>query len=111
MAFFFPQSQCVVKWSFAHPEDPCIRQMSSCAAGLSFSLWVKVRFHEDVLNVHKVHDRKYIFSTGQFNKQTNKQKIAICNPPKKIPKISIVTQRGPASFLPVQVMMIITCSL
>ncbi len=63
---FFPfRRQCLVKSHFALESDKCIRNPSYCHQGLSFSIWEKVTYEEDVLNVHRVHRKKYIFSTGE----------------------------------------------
>ncbi len=63
---FFPfRRQCLVKSHFALEGDKCIRNPSYCHQGLSFSIWEKVTYEEDVLNVHRVHRKKYIFSTGE----------------------------------------------
>ena len=35
-----------------------------CKNGISFSIWEKVTYREDVLNVFKTHEKQYIFSTG-----------------------------------------------
>lgn len=45
-----------------HPKD--------CTRGLSLSIWEKVTYQEDVLDVLKEHDKKYVFSTGgDFNRE------------------------------------------
>ncbi len=57
--------QCIAKSDFANDGDECIRDLSRCPLGVSFSIWLKAEYDEDVLNVHKVHKKKYIFSTGE----------------------------------------------
>lgn len=54
----------MVKSDFQRPGDDCVANPKDCDDGISFSLWEKVLYNEDVLNVYKAHDKKYIFSTG-----------------------------------------------
>ena len=56
--------QCLIKSDFALPDETCIADPRNCNNGLSFSIWEKVIYEEEVLNVNKEHGKKYIFSTG-----------------------------------------------
>jgi len=63
--------KCIVKSGFGKKGDKCIMHPKDCKDGLSFSIWEKVIYQEDVLNVMKDHDKKYVFSTGgDFNTKT-----------------------------------------
>lgn len=54
----------MVKSDFGKEDDECILNPNDCDDGLSFSIWEKVTYKEDVLNVDKDHEKQYIFSTG-----------------------------------------------
>lgn len=56
--------QCLIKSGYQHPDDKCILHPRDCNRGISFSIWEKVTYGEEVLNVRKVHNKQYIFSTG-----------------------------------------------
>ena len=56
--------QCLIKSAFGIPNDRCILHPKNCDTGISFSIWERVLYPEDVLNVHKSHDKQYVFSTG-----------------------------------------------
>ena len=56
--------QCIVKSNFGKKGDRCILHPKDCHQGISFSVWEKVSYREDVLNVDKDHDKRYVFSTG-----------------------------------------------
>ena len=62
---FPPWFQCLIKSAFGHPNDECILHPKKCDKGISFSIWERVLYAEDVLNVHKSHDKQYVFSTGE----------------------------------------------
>lgn len=54
-----------MKSDFGKPGDLCILNPKDCHdSGLSFSIWEKVSYGEEVLNVKRQHEKKYIFSTG-----------------------------------------------
>ena len=38
----------------------------NCDKGVSFSIWEKISYSEEVLDIYKSHTKKYIFSTGEF---------------------------------------------
>ena len=56
--------QCIVKSNFGKKHDKCILHPKDCHKGISLSIWEKVSYHDDVLNVMRDHDKKYVFSTG-----------------------------------------------
>ena len=60
-------NSCIVKSDFQHEGDLCIANPAHCTDGISVSIWERVVYKEDVLNVYKEHDKKYIFSTGEFS--------------------------------------------
>ena len=53
--------QCIIKSNFGHKHDKCIVNPKGCKKGLSLSIWEKVSYQDDVLNVLKDHDKKYVF--------------------------------------------------
>ena len=53
-----------MKSNFGKKGDRCILHPKDCHRGISFSIWEKVSYKEDVLNVDKDHDKRYVFSTG-----------------------------------------------
>jgi hypothetical protein len=53
-----------VKSDFGKRGDTCILHPKNCKDGISFSIWEKVTYQDDVLNVLKSHDKRYVFSTG-----------------------------------------------
>ncbi len=55
-----------MKSDHQHEGDDCILHPRDCSKGISFSIWEKIKFGEEVLNVRKVHSKQYIFSTGQL---------------------------------------------
>jgi hypothetical protein len=62
------EKQCVIKSEFKNQNDECIVSPKNCPDGISFSIWEKAMYSEDVLQVMADHERKYILSTGgQFN--------------------------------------------
>lgn len=56
--------KCLVKSAFDHPGDKCIHNPGFCDNGISFSIWEKVSYPEEVLDVRRPHEKQYIFSTG-----------------------------------------------
>ena len=56
--------QCVIKSEFKNQNDECIVSPKNCPDGISFSIWEKAMYSEDVLQVMADHERKYILSTG-----------------------------------------------
>ena len=54
----------MIKSAYGKENDQCILHPKNCPTGISFSIWEKVTYSSDVLNVHKNHDKRYIFSTG-----------------------------------------------
>ena len=61
--------QCVIDGKFARADDACIKNPKFCTNGLSFSIWEKVFYARDIIDLHPEHDKdafdkKYIFSTG-----------------------------------------------
>jgi hypothetical protein len=62
--------QCIIKSAFAPAEDYCVRNPINCKSGLSFSIWEKVRYGQEIFNIEKEHPRKYIFSTGGDHNET-----------------------------------------
>ena len=62
-------TQCVVKAAYQLPGDVCIQRFTktNCKKGFSMSIWEKVQYGGEVLNVRKQHQKKYIFSTGKWH--------------------------------------------
>ena len=56
----------MIKSEFRNQGDECIVNPKNCPLGLSFSIWEKALYAEDVLQVMNDHERKYILSTGKF---------------------------------------------
>ena len=54
----------MVKSEFRNQGDECIVNPKNCPHGLSFSIWEKALYQEDVLQVMNDHEKKYILSTG-----------------------------------------------
>lgn len=62
-----------MKSDYAKPLDKCILNPTKCDNGLAYSIWEKVSYKEDILNVKKWHERKYVLSTGgDYNYTTGK---------------------------------------
>ena len=55
----------MVKSEFRNQGDECIVNPKNCPHGLSFSIWEKALYQEDVLQVMNDHEKKYILSTGK----------------------------------------------
>ena len=53
-----------MKSFFKKRKDKCIVNPKDCVDGLSFSIWEKVSYMDDILNIRAEHDRKYILSSG-----------------------------------------------
>ena len=56
----------MIKSEFRNQGDECIVNPKNCPLGLSFSIWEKALYAEDVLQVMNDHERKYILSTGKI---------------------------------------------
>ena len=54
----------MIKSEFKNQNDECIVSPKNCPDGISFSIWEKAMYSEDVLQVMADHERKYILSTG-----------------------------------------------
>ena len=55
----------MIKSEFQNQGDECIVNPKNCPHGLSFSIWEKALYQEDVLQVMNDHEKKYILSTGK----------------------------------------------
>ena len=56
--------QCIIQSGFRKPNEICVQHPKNCEKGIAFSIWEKISYSEDVLNIFKTHAKKYIFSTG-----------------------------------------------
>ena len=63
-AIMLKKDHCIVKSSFVRKKDKCILNPIDCSNGLSFSIWEKVVYNEDIFDIERDHDRKYLLSNG-----------------------------------------------
>ena len=56
----------MVKSEFKRRYDKCIVSPKDCTDGISFAIWEKATYSEDVLQVMADHRKKYIISTGKL---------------------------------------------
>ena len=58
--------QCIIQSGFKKPNEVCVQHPKNCKNGLAFSIWEKISYSEEVLDIYRSHTKKYIFSTGAF---------------------------------------------
>ena len=54
----------MIKSEFKNKHDECIVSPKNCPNGISFSIWEKAMYADDVLQVMADHEKKYLISTG-----------------------------------------------